>query len=136
MSDVKRDNGIRAFQFDMFQEARAHLRESLSLNPSNAQARYYHGLVLKLTARSAEDKRLALDELTRAVELDQSGLLPEARFERALALLENGGQEWKKEAAAMLRDYVELFRKQHEGQPPPNLNRVYEYLRHANEAAP
>ncbi len=87
MSDVKRDNGIRAFQFDMFQEARAHLRESLALNPNNAQARYYHGLALKLTARTAEEKRLALAELTRAVELDRSGLLPEARFERALALL-------------------------------------------------
>jgi predicted Zn-dependent protease len=136
MSDVKRDNGIRAFQFDMFQEARTHLRESLSLNPNNAQARYYHALVLKLTARSAEDKRLALAELTRAVELDQSGLLPEARFERALALLESDGQSQKSEAATMLRQYVELYRKQHEGQPPPNLNRVYEYLRHVNDAAP
>src|SRR5574341_2429076 len=113
----------------MFQEARAHLRESLSLNPNNAQARYYHGLALKLTARTAEDKRLALAELTRAVELDQSGLLPEARFERALALLESDGQPQKSEAATMLRQYVELYRKQHEGRSPPNLNRVYEYLR-------
>jgi hypothetical protein len=128
MSEVKRDNGIRAFQFDMFQEARAHLRESLTLNPGNAQARYYHGLALKLTARSAEEKRLALDELTRAVELDSIGLIPEARFERALALLENAGQSQKSEAAAMLRQYVELYRKQHEGRSPPNLNKVHEYL--------
>lgn len=128
MSDVKRDNGIRAFQFDMFQEARAHLRESLSLNPSNAQARYYHGLALKLTARSAEEKRLALDELTRAVELDSMGLMPEARFERALALLESDDQSQKSEAAAMLLQYVELYRKQHEGRSPTNLNRVHEYL--------
>jgi hypothetical protein len=136
MSDVKRDNGIRAFQFDMFQEARAHLRESLSLNPSNAQAHYYHGLALKLTARSAEEKRLALDELTRAVELDSMGLMPEARFERALALLESDGQSQKNEVATMLRQYVELYRKQHEGQAPPNFNRVYEYLRRIDEAAP
>jgi len=136
MSDAKRDNGIRAFQFDMFQEARAHLRESLSLNPNNTQARYYYGRVLKLTARTADENRLAFAELTRAVELDRSGLLPEARFERALALLESDRQDRKKEAAAMLRDYVELFRKQHEGQPPPNLNRVYEYLRLVDQATP
>jgi hypothetical protein len=59
--------------------------------------------------------------------------MPEARFERALALLESDGQSQKNEAAAMLRQYVELYRQQHEGRSPPNLNRVYEYLLLAGE---
>ena len=59
MAGLKRDNGILALYFDMFDMARKNLRQAVSLRTDDARARYYYGQVLKLVARTDADREVA-----------------------------------------------------------------------------
>jgi predicted Zn-dependent protease len=132
-SELKRDNGIRSLNFDQFDTARKQLAEALEINASDPQTNYYLGLLTRETARSLKDKTNALEMLAKAVKNDPSGLLPNSRFERAVAILEatdnKPSDQEKQQIADMLREYVSLYRKINPGQNPANINRVNDYLR-------
>ncbi|HYY42405.1 MAG TPA: M48 family metalloprotease, partial [Pyrinomonadaceae bacterium] len=84
MAELKRDNGVRAYYYDMFQMARTNLEESLAIRSNDPYAHFYYGKVLKLTAHKPAEKVRALAEFVRAIELDKRRVLPEARLHRAL----------------------------------------------------
>lgn len=132
-SQLKRDNGIRSLNFDHIDTARKQLAEALEINASDPQTNYYLGLLTRTTARTLKDKTAALEMLAAAVKNDPSGLLPNSRFERAVAILEASAtkpnDEEKQQIAEMLREYVSLYRRQNAGQNPVNINRVDDYLR-------
>ncbi len=132
-SELKRDNGIRSLKFDQFDTARKQLAEALEINSSDPQTNYYLGLLTRTTARTLKDKTNALEMLARAVKNDPSGLLPDSRFERAVAILEatanKPNDQEKQQIAEMLRAYVSLYRRINAGQNPTNINRVSDYLR-------
>lgn len=133
MSALKRDNGIRAFYYDMFQMARDNLEESLLIRSNDPFTHFYYGKVLKLTARNAGEKSRALAEFVRAIDLDKRRVLPEARLHRALALIENKENSQMSEIVATLKEYVSLYQREHAGTLPPNMDVIYDYMQEAGE---
>lgn len=133
MAELKRDNGIRAFYYDMFQMARDNLEESLLIRSNDPFTHLYYGKVLKLTARSASEKSRALAEFVRAIELDKRHVLPEARLHRALALIENKESSQMPEIVSALKEYVGLYQRVNGGALPPNMDVIYDYMQEAGE---
>jgi Zn-dependent protease with chaperone function len=133
MAALKRDNGIRAYYYDMFQMARDNLEESLLIRSNDPFTHFYYGKVLKLTARNTTEKSRALAEFVRAIELDKRRVLPEARLHRALALIENKESSQMPEIVSTLKEYVGLYQRQNGGQLPPNMDVIYDYMQEANE---
>ncbi len=133
MAELKRDNGIRAYYYDMFQMARTNLEESLAIRSNDPNAHLYYGKVLKLTARKPAEKNRALAEFVRAIELDKRHVLPEARMYRALALIDNKDGAQMSEIVANLKEYVGMYQREHTGALPPNMDVIYDYMQEAGE---
>ncbi|MCY7346926.1 MAG: hypothetical protein LH614_11985, partial [Pyrinomonadaceae bacterium] len=130
---LKRDNGIRSLDFDQFDTARKQLAEAFEIDSSDPQTNYYLGLLTRTTARTLKDRTNALEMLVTAVKNDPSGLMPDSRFQRAVAIFvatSNKPNDLEKQQIAdMLREYVSLYRRMNVGQNPANINRVNDYLR-------
>lgn len=133
MAELKRDNGVRAFYYDMFRMARSNFEESLRIRSNDPLAHLYYGKVMKLTARNASEKSRALAEFVRAIELDKRQVLPDARLHRALALMETKDPALTKDIVSNLKEYVELFQREHAGGLPPNMDVIYDYMQEAGE---
>ncbi|MCI0490075.1 MAG: M48 family metallopeptidase [Blastocatellia bacterium] len=133
MSQLKRDNGIRAYYYDMFQMSRDNLEESLNIRSNDPLAHYYYGKILKLTARTLTEKNLALTHFVRAIALDRRRVLPEARLHRALAIMEAKNFSETREIINMLKEYVEVYRLEHKGELPPNMDVIYDYFQEVGE---
>jgi hypothetical protein len=133
MAELKRDNGVRAYYYDMFQMARTNLEESLAIRSNDPYAHFYYGKVLKLTAHKPAEKTRALAEFVRAIELDKRRVLPEARMHRALALIDNKDGSQVAEITANLKEYVTLYQRAHGGALPPNMDVIYDYLQEAGD---
>ncbi len=132
MAELKRDNGIRALYYDMFQMARTNLEESLAIRSNDAYAHLYYGKVLKLTARNAGEKRTALAAFVKAIELDKRRVVSEARLFRALSMMQDkaGAQA---EVVNALKDYVTVYQREYAGKLPPNMDVIYDYLQEAGD---
>jgi predicted Zn-dependent protease len=133
MAELKRDNGVRAYYYDMFHMARTNLEESLKIRSNDPYSHFYYGKVLKLTARTAGEKSRALSEFVTAIQLDKRKVLPEARLHRALALIEKKDATQMHEIVANLKEYVSLYQREHGGSLPPNMDVIYDYMQEANE---
>src|SRR6266478_2633417 len=70
MSELKRDNGILAFYYDMFQLAKSNLEYALAQRSNDPGAHYYYAKVLKLVGRTDEDKKTAENEFLKAAQTD------------------------------------------------------------------
>ena len=132
MAAIRRDNGIRAFNYDMLQMARENLEESIRLRSSDPFARYYYGKVLKLTARSLGEKQRALDEFALAIQLDKRKVLAEPYLYRALAMIDNKESQTR-DIIENLKEYVLLYQRQNGGSLPSNIELIYDYMQDAGE---
>ncbi len=135
MAELKRDNGIRAYYYDMFQMARDDLEESLLIRSDDPYTHFYYGKLLKLTARNATDKSLALAELVKAIDLDKRHVLPEPHLHRALALMDRRDPAQTPEVISSLQEYVAIYQREHGGVLPPNMEVIYDYMQEAGELA-
>lgn len=133
MAELKRDNGIRAYEYDMFQMARDNLEESIRIRSSDPHAHLYYGKVLKLTARNAAEKSRALAEFVHSIELDKRKVLPDAHLHRALAVLESRDPSQTAEIISNLKEYTSIYQREHGGALPPNMNVIYDYMQEAGE---
>jgi predicted Zn-dependent protease len=133
MAELKRDNGIRAYYYDMFQMARENLQDSLMIRSNDPQAHLYYGKVLKLTARTPADKSRALSEFRQAIDLDKRLVLPESHLHRALAMMESKDVTRTRDIVESLKQYVSLFQREHGGALPPNMDVIYDYMQEAGE---
>jgi Zn-dependent protease with chaperone function len=133
MAELKRDNGVRAYYYDMFQMARDNLEESLLIRSNDPFAHFYYGKVLKLTARTSSDKQRALSEFVKAIELDKRRVIAEPHLYRALALIEIKDPAQSRDIVASLQDYVAIFQREHGGNLPPNMDVIYDYLQEVGE---
>lgn len=135
---LKRDNGIRSLDFDQFDTARKQLADALEIDSTDPQTNYHLGLLMRTTARTLKDKTDALEMIARAVKNDPDGMVPNSRFEHAVAILgatANKPSEPEKQLVAeMLREYVSLYRRLNGGRNPNNINRVSDYLRLVGES--
>ena len=132
MAAIRRDNGIRAFYYDMFHMARENLEESIRIRSNDPFAHYYYGVVLKLTARTLGEKQRALNEFALAVQYDRRKVLAEPYLHRALAMIDSK-ESHTREIVENLKEYVQLYQRQNAGALPPNMDMIYDYMQDAGE---
>lgn len=131
MAGIRRDNGIRAYYYDMFRMARENLEESIRIRSNDPYAHYYYGKVLKLTARNLGEKQRALNAFALAVQHDKRKVLAEPYLYKALAMIDS--KEQTREIIENLKEYVQLYQKQHAGALPSNMDVIYDYMQEAGE---
>jgi predicted Zn-dependent protease len=134
MASIRRDNGIRAFYYDMFFMARENLEESIRIRSNDPFAHYYYGVVLKLTARTLGEKQRALSEFALAVQYDRRKVLPEPYLYRALAMIDSK-ESHTREIVENLKEYVQLYQRQNAGALPANMDMIYDYMQDAGETS-
>lgn len=135
MAGITRDNGVRAYHFDMFKMARENLEESLRIRSNDPYAHYYYGKVLKLTARTSQDKLRALGEFAQAIQLDKRRVIAEPYLYRALSMIDAKDSAQMQEIVGALKDYVAIYQREHAGALPPNMEVIYDYMQEAGEMA-
>lgn len=135
MAELKRDNGIEAFHFDMFQMAKMNLHQSVMLRSDDPLAAYYYGRVMKQIGRTKEELDLAQQWLSKAVKLDVNQAIPEVQLHRALMLMENKDTSSSAEAIGALKSYITSYGRKratiisNEDILPPNIDVLYGYMR-------
>jgi hypothetical protein len=133
MAELKRDNGLRALYYDMFQMARDNLEESLAIRSNDPFTHFYYGKVLKLTARTPVEKQRALSSFVKAIELDKRRVIAEPHLYRALALIETRDTAQSREIVSSLQDYVSVYQRQNSGRLPANMDVIYDYMQEVGE---
>jgi predicted Zn-dependent protease len=135
MAELKRDNGIEAFYYDMFQMARKNLQQSVMMRSDDPLAAYYYARVLKQVGRTNEELDLAQQSLLKAISLDSRQEIPEIQLHRALMLMDSKDSNSNSEAIASLKNYLTAYERKRAtmqaNQPyvPPNLDVLYGYMR-------
>lgn len=132
MASIRRDNGVRAFYYDMFYMARENLEESLRIRSNDPFAHYYYGVVLKLTARTLGEKQRALNEFALAIQYDRRKVLAEPYLHRALAMIDSR-ESHTNEIVENLKEYVTLYQRQNAGALPTSMDLIYDYMQDAGE---
>ena len=133
MADLKRDNGVRAFYYDMFNVALENLRESRQLRSDDPQAHYYYGKVLQLTAKDLAEKAEAFQAFQLAISHDKRGVLAEPWLHKALMLMGQANPNQNREIVEGLEKYVEVYQRTHSGSLPPTMDSIYAYLKGLGE---
>jgi predicted Zn-dependent protease len=135
MAGISRDNGVRAYYFDMFKMARENLEESLRIRSNDPYSHYYYGKILKITARTSQEKLRALGEFAQAINLDKRRVIAEPHLFRALSMIDSKDSSQMQEIVGGLKDYVAIFQREHSGGLPPNMEVIYDYMQEAGEMA-
>lgn len=133
MADLKRDNGVRAFYYDMFQMALANLEEALQIRSNDPYTHFYYGKVLSLTARNRAEKAKAMDAFIQAINLDKRSVLSGPWLQRALALMADRNPSQNPEIVSYLKHHVDVYQQEHGGELPPNMDAIYAYLKDLGE---
>lgn len=128
MAMVKRDNGIRAFQFDMFEMARNNLSDSIGIRSNDPSAYYYYGKVLKQTARNASEMSAALANLMQAIQSDKRQTIAEPYLFRAMVRLAERNPSETAMIANDLRTYVTIYQRENAGELPANMDFIYDLM--------
>jgi hypothetical protein len=129
MSALKRDNGVIALDYDLFDEARDDLDQAVKLRSNDPRAHYYLGQVIVATGRTQDEKQQAMGEFLQAVQYDaERGAYPEPHLEEALFQLSQNDPSLQDQARKQLKTYVALYQRQHAGQLPPNMYIIYDYF--------
>lgn len=135
MSELKRDNGIEAFYFDMFQMAKMNLQQAHTLRSDDPLAAYYYARVLKQVGRGKEELDQAEQLILTAMRLDSRQSIPEIQLHRALLLIESKEPGHQSEAVQSLKQYILVYQKRRmemrgeDGTLPPNVDILYDYMR-------
>lgn len=134
MSEVKRDNGALALEYDLFDEARQNLEDAVALRSTDPTVHYYLGQVYKLTARTPVDAQKAMDHYMQSIRLDTTrNAYYNPHLERALALLNQNDPTVFGEIQKEIKTYIELYKVNHGGAVPRNMYILYDYLSLAGE---
>lgn len=135
MAELKRDNGIEAFYFDMFQLAKMNLQQSVMMRSDDPLAAYYYARVMKQVGRTKEELDIAQQSLMKAISLDTRHEIPEIQLHRALMLMDNKDSNSNIEAIAALKNYITEYERNrslsatNQRYLPPNVDVLYGYLR-------
>lgn len=134
MAEVKRDNGVIAYQYDMLDMAKDNLQKAVAIKSSDPEALYFYAKILKETAKTDDERRTANQYFLRAAQNDHRHLYYGADLHRAVALLKpDATQAEKNEAVALFKQYLENYYfvsvQDHENQSyPPHLETIYDYM--------
>lgn len=128
MALVKRDNGIVAFQFDMFEMARNNLEDSIGIRSNDPSAFYYYGKVLKQTARNSSEISKAMQNLTMAIAMDQRQTNAEPYLFRAMLRLASRNPNEATMITEDLKTYVSIYQRENGGALPGHMEFVYDFM--------
>jgi len=133
MSELKRDNGIQAYYYDMFRLSLNNLSESLAIYAGDPVAHFAYGRSLWLTARSADERGRAFTAFNEAINRDTRKVVPQARLFKALSLIDRDDPSVHGEIVATLKQYVEISRLMNAGGLPADMNAIYDSLLQAGD---
>ena len=129
MSALKRDNGVIALDYDLYDEARDDLEQAVKLRSNDPRAHYYLGQVMIATGRTQEEKQQAMSEFLQAIQNDSDrGAYPEPHLEEALFQIGQSDPSLQDQIKKELKTYVALYQRQHAGQLPRNMYIIYDYF--------
>jgi len=129
MSALKRDNGVIALDYDLYDEARDDLDQAVKLRSNDPRAHYYLGQVMIATGRTPEEKQQAMGEFLQAIQYDADrGAYAEPHLEDALFQISQNDPGLQDQVKKELKTYVALYQRQHGGQLPGNMYIIYDYF--------
>ena len=129
MAALRRDNGILALKYDLFETAKNDLQRANSLQSGDVLTNFYLGRVHRLTAGSEQDREVAERHFRQAIEFDeQRGVLPDAHLELALLKIQTRDPESYSAIQASLKTYVALYQRNNAGALPANMDAIYDYM--------
>jgi predicted Zn-dependent protease len=129
ISEVKRDNGVLALDYDLFEEARQNLEDAVAVRSTDPRAHLYLGRVYKLTARAPADDQKAMEEFMQAIRLDAGrSSYAQPHLEHALALLKQSDHSNLAEVQKEIKNYIELYKLNSGGYLPAGMHVLYDYL--------
>jgi Peptidase family M48 len=129
MSALKRDNGVIALDYDLYDEARDDLDQAVKLRSNDPRAHYYLGQVIIATGRTPEEKQQAMGEFLQAIQYDADrGAYAEPHLEEALFQISQSDPALQDQVKKELKTYVALYQRQHGGQLPGNMYIIYDYF--------
>jgi len=135
MAALKRDNGIIALDYDLYDVARDNLEEAVNLRSNDARAQFYLGKVVLLTARTPADRQQAAASFLKAIQYDEGrGAYPDPHLEHALSLIAENNSANGDEIKKNLQTYVALYQREHAGQLPNNMPILYDYFTLAGDS--
>jgi peptidase M48-like protein len=135
MAALKRDNGIIALDYDLYDVARDNLEEAVNLRSNDARAQYYLGRVISITARTPADRQQATAAFLKSIQYDEGrGAYPDPHLEHALSLIADKNSANSDEIRKELQTYVALYQREHAGQLPTNMPILYDYFTLAGDA--
>jgi Zn-dependent protease with chaperone function len=129
MAALKRDNGIIAMDYDLFDTAMDNLQDAVNLRSNDARAQLFLGKVKLMTARSPQDHQEAEACFRKALQYDDArGAYPDAHLEHALSLIAQNSTANTDEIKRELQTFVALYQREHQGQLPNNMPILYDFF--------
>lgn len=136
LASLKRDNGILALDYDLFETARANLQQAEAIRSSDSTTQYFLGKVFRLTAKSAEDREKAQFHMLQAIRYDSDrGVYPEPHLEMALSMIRENDAKLYPDIQKELKTYVQIYQRNTGGTLPSNMNIIYDYLSMSGDAS-
>ena len=129
LSELKRDNGLLAFERDLFVIARTNLEEAASVRTDDPLTMYGLGVLYRTVGRTDADAARAAGYLKSAMEFDEvRHRFPEAYLQYAVELLSREDPQRYPEIQKALKDYAVLYQRNTGGGLPREMRFVYDYL--------
>jgi predicted Zn-dependent protease len=135
MAELKRDNGILAYHYDMLQIAKDNLQEAVDARETDPGALYYYAKVLKLVGKDDNERAEASTYFVKAIQQDRRNENFGAHLHHATALLASPDPGRKKQASGALKTYIDRYgcamsssRTAQGKDLPPHMDTIYDYL--------
>jgi peptidase M48-like protein len=129
MAELKRDNGLLAFERDLFAIARANLEEAAAVRTDDPLTMYGLGMLYRAVGRSAQDSAKAAGYLKSAMEFDEvRHRFPQVYLQYAVELLSREDPKHYPEIQKALKTFVALYQRKEGGSLPREMRFVYDYL--------
>lgn len=136
MAALKRDNGVLALDYDLFDIAKKNLEEAETIRSSDPTTQYYLGKVYRLTARTPEEKQKAQSHILQAIRYDaERSFYADPHLELALTMIRENDAKLYPEIQKELKTYVQLYQRNNAGSLPENMNIIYDYLSMSGESS-
>ncbi len=136
MAALKRDNGVLALDYDLFEMAKTNFEQAEAIRSSDPMTQYYLGKVYRLTARTPEDKQKAQSHMLQAIRYDaERGFYADPHLELALTMIRENDAKLYPDIQKELKTYVQLYQRNNAGALPENMNIIYDYLSMSGENA-
>jgi len=140
LAEVKRDNGILAYEYDMLDTARENLGKAVAVKTNDPTALYFYAKILQETAKTEADRGRALQYFRLAADNDHRHENYGANLHKAVALLKPDATSAEKQiAVSLLKKYLaeyylsSLQASESSSHFPPHLETIYDFMSRLGE---